>query len=74
MSFRLPCPNCGLRDVSEFSYGGQVALTKTNLPDIQEERWFHRFGCGHWLIARRDVRNNRVFQTDWLGARPEGRA
>ena len=24
MSFLLNCPNCGLRDVSEFRYGGQI--------------------------------------------------
>lgn len=66
MSFLLNCPNCGSRDVSEFSYGGQIAATGTNLPTIQTERWVHRFGCGRWLIAERDLRTNLVRQTGWL--------
>jgi sarcosine oxidase delta subunit len=66
MSFHLTCPNCGPRDVSEYSYGGQIAQTATNLPEVQTERWFHRFGCGRWLVAHRDVRTNVVQQTAWL--------
>ena len=66
MSFQLTCPNCGPRDVSEYAYGGQIAQTGTNLPAVQEERWFHRFGCGRWLVAQRDVRTNTVSNTDWL--------
>jgi sarcosine oxidase subunit delta len=67
MSFLLPCPNCGPRDVHEFRYGGQVPSAKgNNLPGPQVERWYHRFGCRRWLIAERDVRTNRVLQTRWL--------
>lgn len=70
MSFLLCCPNCGPRDVSEFRYGGQVLSQPPvggNLPDVQEERWFHRYGCRRWLAVRRDVRNNTVLHTAWLG-------
>jgi sarcosine oxidase subunit delta len=67
MSFLLPCPNCGPRDVDEFRYGGQLPSGDgSNLPGPQVERWYHRFGCRRWLIAERDVRTNRVLQTRWL--------
>jgi sarcosine oxidase subunit delta len=69
MSFLLRCPSCGPRDVGEFRYGGQVTptLTGSNLPEVQLERWYHRFGCRRWLTARRDVRTNTVQTTAWLG-------
>ena len=70
MSFLLPCPNCGPRDVSEFRYGGQILPSPPaggNLPEVQQERWYHRHGCRRWLSARRDVRTNEVLQTAWLG-------
>ena len=69
MSFLLTCPNCGPRDVTEFRYGGEILPTPpagSNLPGRQRERWFHRFGCGRWLAAERDVRTNEVFRTGWL--------
>ena len=69
MSFLISCPNCGPRDVNEFRYGGQFALTGgtgANLPGPQRERWYHRFGCRRWLMAQRDVRTNAVLKTAWL--------
>ena len=68
MSFVLVCPNCGPRDVYEFRYGGQIIRGATNLPEAQIERWHHRFGCGRWLVAERDVRTNTVLATAWLEA------
>jgi sarcosine oxidase, subunit delta len=70
MSFLLPCPNCGPRDVSEFRYGGQILPplpAGANLPEVHAERWYHRHGCRRWLTARRDVRSNEVLFTGWLG-------
>ena len=69
MSFLLTCPNCGPRDVTEFRYGGQILSTPSvsNLPQLQRERWYHRFGCRRWLTAERDVRTNAVHGTAWLG-------
>ena len=70
MSFLLPCPHCGPRDVAEFRYGGQILtqpLVGSNLPEMQHERWYHRHGCRRWLTARRDVRTNVIVQTGWLG-------
>jgi sarcosine oxidase delta subunit len=69
MSFLLPCPHCGPREVYEFRHGGQVPSadgTGSNLPGQQQERWYHRFGCRRWLVAQRDVRTNQVLQTRWL--------
>ena len=54
MSFLLRCPNCGPRDVSEFRYGGQILAQPPaggNLPEVQHERWYHRYGCRRWLTA-----------------------
>jgi sarcosine oxidase subunit delta len=68
MSFLLTCPNCGPRDVQEFRYGGQLAAPPagTNLPEVQQERWYHRLGCRRWLRAERDVRTNEVRRTGRL--------
>jgi sarcosine oxidase delta subunit len=66
MSFYLPCPNCGPRDVNEFRYFGQVTDGPHNLPGPQEERWYHRLGCRRWLVAMRDVRTNVVTETRLL--------
>ena len=70
MSFLIPCPNCGPRDVSEFRHGGQIAATATNLPGPQRARWYHRLGCRRWLVAERDVRSNEVLRTGWLDEEP----
>jgi sarcosine oxidase, subunit delta len=70
MSFLLHCPRCGPRDVGEFRYGGQMLPSPdgANLPEVQQERWYHRYGCRRWLIARRDVRTNEVIDTGLIGA------
>jgi len=78
MSFVLVCPNCGPREVYEFSYGGQIVDTEpgktlSNQPGPQCERWYHRLGCRRWLAVERDVRTNMVLATAWLrgeGGRP----
>jgi sarcosine oxidase subunit delta len=76
MSFFLVCPNCGLREVYEFRYGGEILETPagpghpagSNLPGPQRERWYHRLGCRRWFTAERDVRSNTVLGTAWLAA------
>lgn len=75
MSFLLPCPGCGPREVSEFTYGGQLhdpAARRPgepvgNLPGVQRERWYHRLGCRRWLVCERDVTTNSVGDAKWLG-------
>jgi sarcosine oxidase subunit delta len=69
MSFLLTCPDCGPREVQEFRYGGELlpaGATGGNVPGLQRERWFHRFGCRRWLLAERNVRTNEVLRTGRL--------
>jgi heterotetrameric sarcosine oxidase delta subunit len=79
MSFLLPCPNCGPRDVNEFVCAGEVTerpktvpslkeLTsyvylRKNVAGVQREWWFHRLGCELWFQADRDTRTNEVVMT-----------
>jgi sarcosine oxidase subunit delta len=76
MTFLIPCPDCGPREVTEFSFGGEsgrrpgpdepvAALARylyvrRNVSGEQEEWWFHRDGCRAWLVARRDTRSNTI--------------
>jgi heterotetrameric sarcosine oxidase delta subunit len=81
MSFLVPCPDCGRREVSEFSYGGEsnkrpqpdsmtadlarYLFFRKNVAGLQVEWWYHRDGCQQWFLARRDTRNNRIEATYW---------
>jgi heterotetrameric sarcosine oxidase delta subunit len=81
MSFLVPCPNCGPRDVNEFSTTGEVTLRpkstptlreltsylyfRTNAAGIQREWWYHRDGCEVWFQAERDTRTNDVLKA-WV--------
>jgi heterotetrameric sarcosine oxidase delta subunit len=80
VSFLLSCPNCGLRDVYEFKYQGEVTKRpsgrpsqrelsgyvyfRDNVAGVQREWWYHRIGCGQWFIADRDTRTNTVLGTE----------
>jgi sarcosine oxidase subunit delta len=84
MSFQLTCPLCGLRDVYEFRFGGEVQrrpapdatsdswatylYARTNVSGTERAWWFHRTGCRRWFQADRDTRDNRVIRTAWPGA------
>ena len=84
MSFLLTCPNCGVREVTDFGYGGEISARPTSRPTLRElgeynyfrrnragvqrEWWFHRSGCRAWFIAERDTRTNEVLLT----ALPDG--
>jgi heterotetrameric sarcosine oxidase delta subunit len=80
MSYVLTCPNCGPREVTDFSFGGEVNPRPTerpgkrelgaynyfrrNVAGVQREWWFHRSGCGAWFLAERDTRTNQVLFTE----------
>lgn len=80
MSFLLTCPNCGVREVSDFSYGGEVSARpaerptwralneylhfRDNVAGVRQEWWFHRGGCRSWLLAERDTRTNEVLRVE----------
>jgi len=75
---QIPCPCCGLRAMSEFSYGGteldrpgadvtdadwDVYVYRRDNPDgPHRELWFHAAGCRRWFAVVRDTRSN-VFLT-----------
>ena len=83
ISFLLPCPNCGPRDVNEFAYAGEVTRRPTgepslreltdyvyfrdNVAGVQREWWQHRFGCELWFLAERDTRTNEVLRVELPG-------
>ncbi len=72
----IPCPWCGERDESEFSYGGLArplpsldadaaawrhALYSCDNPmGWREELWFHGFGCRQWIVVRRHTVSQKV--------------
>jgi heterotetrameric sarcosine oxidase delta subunit len=80
LSFLLPCPVCGPREVYEFRYGGEVQkrpapgspretwseylYLRTNAAGVERAWWYHRLGCQRWFQAERDTLTNRV-----IGAR-----
>lgn len=88
MSFLLPCPWCGERDVGEFVYAGEVTTRPTEAPTLRElmsyvyfrrnvagvqrEWWFHRLGCELWFQAERDTRTNEVLKSEPVA--PSGEA
>jgi heterotetrameric sarcosine oxidase delta subunit len=79
MSFLLTCPHCGVREVTDFAFGGEVTTRPTseptprelnahnyfrrNVAGVQREWWFHRSGCRAWFVAERDTRTNEVLLT-----------
>ena len=74
MSLKIPCPNCGQRPYTEFSFGGELrelaaesahedfvrVYLRENAPGPQEERWFHAAGCRRWLTLTRDTSTNKI--------------
>jgi heterotetrameric sarcosine oxidase delta subunit len=79
VSFLLTCPNCGVREVTDFGFGGEISARpiagpsfrelntynyfRRNVAGVQREWWFHRSGCRAWFIAERDTRTNQVLFT-----------
>jgi heterotetrameric sarcosine oxidase delta subunit len=79
MSYRLVCPNCGPREVTDFGFGGEAHPRPTSKPAARElntyiyfrrnvagpqiEWWHHRSGCRAWFLAERDTRTNDVAWT-----------
>lgn len=88
MSFVLECPHCGIREVTDFAYGGEVSVRpretpsfrelnrynyfRRNVAGVQREWWYHRSGCRSWFQAERDTRSNEVLRVGLPGAFGEG--
>lgn len=74
MSVKIPCPHCGRRPYTEFTFGGEFrwpasedpddefarVYHRANVPEIQRERWFHALGCRRWVTLERHVGENRI--------------
>jgi heterotetrameric sarcosine oxidase delta subunit len=79
VSFQLTCPNCGVREVTDFGFGGEVSprpkshpsfrelnaynYFRRNVAGVQREWWYHRSGCRAWFIAERNTVTNEVLFT-----------
>jgi heterotetrameric sarcosine oxidase delta subunit len=73
VSLLVPCPTCGDRPFTEFTFGGELrdvsspdaasdfarVYLRENTASLQEERWFHLLGCRRWVTVRRDTTANR---------------
>ena len=73
---RIPCPVCGLRDHSEFTYyrpAGespdldapqqnwvQYLFIRENVKGPVREHWHHLHGCRLWLVVERDTLTHEV--------------
>jgi len=74
MALEVPCPHCGPRPHTEFTFGGEVRPTRASDPQAdfarvylrenpagpQRERWFHALGCGTWFTLTRDTTTNAI--------------
>jgi len=74
VGLRIPCPHCGLREFSEFHFGGEVrelespdpqrdfdrVFLHANAAGPQRERWFHAYGCRRWLTIQRNTVTNQI--------------
>lgn len=86
MSFLLECPHCGLREVTDFGFGGEVVTRPQERPSVRElneyvyfrrntagvqrEWWVHRSGCRAWFLAERNTSTNEVLWTAMPGQEP----
>ena len=83
VSFLLTCPHCGVREVADFAFGGEVSVRpretptfrelsrynyfRRNVAGVQREWWYHRSGCRTWFQAERDTRTNVVLRVGLPG-------
>jgi len=74
MALEVPCPHCGSRPFTEFTFGGAERPVRSddaeadfarvylleNPAGPQRERWYHALGCRRWFTATRDTTTNRI--------------
>lgn len=74
MSLLVPCPHCGERPYTEFTFGGELRPVDAEGPEAdfarvylrenaagpQVERWYHEAGCKRWLTLTRDTVTNTI--------------
>ncbi len=82
MAFLLECPNCGKRNVGEFTYKGEYSprpapeadfaawadyvFFRNNAKGRQIEWWYHSAGCQRWFLVTRNTTNNTDHQSFWF--------
>lgn len=49
---------------------GEYLFFRDNLKGEQDERWCHSYGCGQWIIVRRNTATHEIVATAAWGARP----
>ncbi len=75
----LPCPNCGERNVSEFRFGGEVAVRPLEAESSPvawadylymrnnvlgvQREWWYHSACGSWFIAERHTKTQEIQST-----------
>jgi sarcosine oxidase subunit delta len=58
LSFLIPCPHCGPRDIYEFRFGGEVNVRPDERGTTPEEWAEYTKGCRCWFTLWRDTRTN----------------
>ena len=70
----IGCPSCGRREVSEFTYRGEVrglpgpdpqaefvrTVLRSNVAGPQLEEWHHALGCGRWFSITRNTITDEI--------------
>jgi heterotetrameric sarcosine oxidase delta subunit len=74
VALQVPCPHCGPRRHTEFTFGGEerpieavdaeADFARVFLPEnaagLRRERWFHALGCRTWFTVARDTTTNTI--------------
>jgi sarcosine oxidase subunit delta len=74
VALEVPCPHCGPRPSTEFTYGGEQRPVRSvdaeedyarvflpeNRAGPRRERWFHALGCRTWFTITRDTTTDRI--------------
>lgn len=73
MSLQIPCPQCGRRPYTEFTFAGEkhdidIADAEEDFRRVyllandgtQTERWYHSYGCRRWFDLTRDTETNEI--------------
>jgi heterotetrameric sarcosine oxidase delta subunit len=76
----IPCPYCGERDQSEFSYGGpavefpaldaeaaewhQAIHSRDHSSETIRECWYHESGCESWFVVTRSMKTHQFSNLD----------
>jgi sarcosine oxidase subunit delta len=66
----IPCPHCGPRDQTEFTYGGDATVPRDGTAHFLrdnprgplDEYWHHSAGCRSWFRIRRDTATHEILE------------